>query len=232
MTPQKQLFMHDPDNGVWGDCFRTALACLLDRRPESVPHFNDRTDGRDSYKVAELVSEWVRAEGLHLISIQFEGSVPIDMVLASAQVACTGLPFLLSGQSSIGADHVVVCEGGKIVWDPSRIDSGIVGPMSNGMWLIEWLVAAPATTPTPEMLNLTRTEAKLYAVLLDRQPHTREELEKKGLEKRACSPNLVSQHVYRFRQKLLAHGLDVVSTRSKHGICGSYQLVQAAEAVQ
>ena len=37
MTPQNQLHKHDPANGVYGDCGRTAIACLLDLHPS--PHF-------------------------------------------------------------------------------------------------------------------------------------------------------------------------------------------------
>ena len=35
----KQLHKHDPDNGVWGDCHRTAIGCLLDIEPELIPNF-------------------------------------------------------------------------------------------------------------------------------------------------------------------------------------------------
>jgi hypothetical protein len=38
MTPHKQRFRHDPANGIYGDCWRTAIACLLDIQPEEIPH--------------------------------------------------------------------------------------------------------------------------------------------------------------------------------------------------
>ena len=41
MTPQTQLNKHDPANGVYGDCGRTVIACLLDLHPSEVPHFWD-----------------------------------------------------------------------------------------------------------------------------------------------------------------------------------------------
>jgi len=41
MRPQKQKFAHKPDEGVFGDCFRTALAAILDLDRDDVPHFNE-----------------------------------------------------------------------------------------------------------------------------------------------------------------------------------------------
>ena len=39
MTPQEQLIPHDPDNHIFGDCFRAVLASLLDKDCADVPHF-------------------------------------------------------------------------------------------------------------------------------------------------------------------------------------------------
>ena len=39
MTPQEQLILHDPDNHIFGDCFRAVLASLLDKDCKDVPHF-------------------------------------------------------------------------------------------------------------------------------------------------------------------------------------------------
>lgn len=140
MKLQKQLNMHDPDNGIYGDCLRTVFACLLDLDPQDVPHFNDRTDGRDAQEVGRLLNEWLRERGYALITTQYDGSSRLKDVLNAAAWGSFGMPFLLSGRSSLGSDHVVICHDGKIIWDPSRIDSGIVGPLSNGMWMVEWLV--------------------------------------------------------------------------------------------
>jgi hypothetical protein len=140
MRFQKQLNMHEPEKGIYGDCLRTVFACLLGLDPADVPHFGDRTDGRSDDDVGRMLSEWVREQGMVLITTQYGGAASLDDVLGAATWGSFGMPFLLSGRSGIGCDHVVICQGGKIIWDPSRIDSGIVGPMSNGMWWVEWLV--------------------------------------------------------------------------------------------
>ena len=36
-------------------------------------------------------------------------------------------------------NHTVICQGDRIVWDPSLTDAGIVGPMDNNYWFVEWL---------------------------------------------------------------------------------------------
>ena len=62
MKFHKQLYRHDPENGVWGDCYRTAWACLLDLEPEDVPHFCEGfTD--DGAATAKL-DAWLRERGL------------------------------------------------------------------------------------------------------------------------------------------------------------------------
>lgn len=48
----KQLLKHDPANGVYGDCFRTCIACLLERPVTEVPHFCD--GGKDDVWLEDL----------------------------------------------------------------------------------------------------------------------------------------------------------------------------------
>ena len=68
MTPHKQLNRHRPEEGVFGDCYRTAIACLLDLRPQDVPHVADTStmaeqdrrmrDGSPSVASRSSVSRW------------------------------------------------------------------------------------------------------------------------------------------------------------------------------
>jgi len=34
----KQKYLHDPGNGVIGDCYRTAIGCILEIDPMELPH--------------------------------------------------------------------------------------------------------------------------------------------------------------------------------------------------
>ena len=67
MTPHTQTILADPArndghdaDGNPGDCYRTAIACLLDLEPESVPHFVAAGEG----KWWDATQEWVKARGL------------------------------------------------------------------------------------------------------------------------------------------------------------------------
>lgn len=126
MTPHKQLFRHDPGNGVWGDCGRTAIACLLDLAPADVPHFYD--NGVRSDVARSSVDAWLAPRGLRLIEIPFPGAVGLDAVLAHQKAVNPGVHYILLGKSRTGVGHVVICRDGEIVHDPSLVDAGIVGP--------------------------------------------------------------------------------------------------------
>jgi hypothetical protein len=39
-------------------------------------------------------------------------------------------------------NHTVVCRGGRIEWDPSMDDAGIVGPCDDGFYWVTWLIPA------------------------------------------------------------------------------------------
>jgi hypothetical protein len=72
MTPYKQLVKHDPFNGQYGDCARTAIACLLNMHPSEVEHFLE--DGcADGEVFWRRVNGWLSARGafnlLHVIRL-------------------------------------------------------------------------------------------------------------------------------------------------------------------
>lgn len=138
MKFQKQRFMHKPEEGIYGDCFRTCLAILLSVDAEAVPHFM----GKGEFD-ALAYDNWLEEHNLHLIRIVFPGTESIESVMMSANIFGIGLPYILSGWSRTPSNHCVVCQGIEIVCDPSLTDAGIVGPMQNDgkeEWWIEWLV--------------------------------------------------------------------------------------------
>jgi len=142
---QKQLFRHDPENGVYGDCHRTAYACLLGLPASEVPHFADRGDA----EFTRREKEWLAENGFDIIAIPYPGGTKLDDILSSLETVNPGIPYILGGTSKNGCGHSVVCHCGRIVCDPSLDDSGIIGPMSDGYWWVTYLVQLPAqATPT------------------------------------------------------------------------------------
>lgn len=134
MRPLKQRFKHDPENGVWGDCYRAAFASVLELDLDDVPHFSDGgpSASMDTLERAEM---WLRERGLRTISITFTGDLR-EVLMTVGRLNGDDLIYLLSGTSRTGVNHTVVCQGSKIAHDPSLTDAGIAGPCDDGLY---WL---------------------------------------------------------------------------------------------
>ncbi len=137
MKFNKQLFRHDPDEGVYGDCHRTAIACVLDLEPSEVPHFFGDPEKNTETCFADIES-WLNNRGIASISVIYEGNRLSDVLstIGASNSRRPDLLYLLGGISRNGTGHTVVCRDGEIVWDPSLNDSGIVGPMSDGFYWV------------------------------------------------------------------------------------------------
>ena len=138
MLFNKQLYRHDPDNGVWGDCHRTAIACLLNLEPEQVPHFG--RNGAPAETFHRRVDVFLRCCGLDTFAVLYPGETSLEDVLATQGHLNPRNLYMLGGTSRTGCNHTVICRGGEIIWDPSLDDSGIIGPMDDGYWWISFLV--------------------------------------------------------------------------------------------
>lgn len=141
MIAHKQLYRHRPDDAIWGDCHRTAIASMLNKQtPTDVPHFGD--GGPDSEEFEKRVSEWLLTQNMVQVSIPFTGK--LDEVLLTVAKNANGVHYLLGGESKTGVDHTVVCQGEKIVHDPSLDGSGIIGPCADGFYWITFLCHSAA----------------------------------------------------------------------------------------
>jgi hypothetical protein len=154
VTPVKQLYRHDPDNGVFGDCFRAAIASVLDLRCEDVPHFMDKKPNRgESAGDAHLLCEtWLRQRGLTQINIVYPGAADLgDLLTSIKNTNYPGLYFLLAGRSRNDVNHNVVCVNGEIAWDPSIDNSGIVGPCDDGHYWVTFFGSTAASASAPNV---------------------------------------------------------------------------------
>lgn len=123
-----------------GDCFRTALACLLDvERLENVPHFfNDNPPADEGWNA---VREWLLVhKKLFMVTIPY--SSKLEDLLECMKFQNPGIFYLLQGRSEVD-DHVVICFEDKIIHDPAsyppRKDS-LVGPSSDGYYWVKFFV--------------------------------------------------------------------------------------------
>lgn len=140
MKYAKQLFRHAPEAvpAIYGDCHRTAIACLLDLDPREVPHFGAAAfdDPELFYKMER---EFLRSRGLAKYDVVYSGEFTLEQVLEHIGALNPGVRYLLGGKSRNGTHHTVVGCGGRIEWDPALDDSGIVGPCTDGYYWVSVL---------------------------------------------------------------------------------------------
>jgi hypothetical protein len=146
MWKQKQLFRHEPHNGINGDCWRTSLACLLEIPQYKVPHFL-QVEMETGYRAAQHIYDWLFDRDLHIVDIPI---YDIEQWFKFNAVQNPNTYYLLGGTSPRGWGHSVVALGGKVVWDPSKASDGdfansLTGPMSDGFYWASFIVPARVT---------------------------------------------------------------------------------------
>ena len=135
MTPHIQRIKHRPSEGQYGDCYRTAIACLLDMEPEEVPHFY----GKDMKEQDILASEWLLSQGYNIFTISFSGELTLDDLLYSVAFNNPNIYYLVTAASSV-TNHVFIAFNDKIVHDPSGRNETPSGPCDDNYYWIQVLV--------------------------------------------------------------------------------------------
>lgn len=142
MTPHHQLYKHSPENGVYGDCFRTCMACLLDLQPSEVPHWfqMDQSAPPDQVDAAYFaMRDWLRERGYGYFTAIYQGE--LETVLECMAYHNPGVYYMLCGSSG-SANHVVIGLGSQIVHDSNPEKPGLVGPCADGYYWVHLLVPA------------------------------------------------------------------------------------------
>jgi len=106
MKPVDQTKLHDPDNGIRGNCMAASLASILELPLSDVPEFEDMDE--DWWP---KLMKWLELLGFYLIQW-------------SEEVCLQGY-CLCSGMSERGVNHQVVYKNGKLVHDPHPSKTGI-----------------------------------------------------------------------------------------------------------
>lgn len=126
MTPQHQAFRHDPDNGVYGDCARTAFATLLGVHRDDVPHFaHDWPTGEVFW---QRISDWLRERGLRYFILPLIGELSSIRATIAAMNG-EDVAYIMGGTSPRGTGHFVVCRGSELFSDPSPEGGDIPEPI-------------------------------------------------------------------------------------------------------
>ena len=114
MIAHKQMIEHDPSNGRYGDCLKTAVASILDLPIDAVPDFNGPNYEWNDQN-AEL-REFAATLGLGYAALMLKGS-PEDVLRYMAVSFPQGV-YLMAGKSARGFYHTVICKGGEFLHDP------------------------------------------------------------------------------------------------------------------
>ena len=144
---QKQKYLHRPEKGEIGDCYRTAIACVLGVPRDSVPHFVEIYGWDNGDEVYAALLEWLKRErGMTILRFpiwHFDQGYEIALSTLLAWNPNAGR-FIFTGTSRNGTLHCVVAHAGEIEWDPAIDNSGIVGPASDGWFWAEFIVGVTA----------------------------------------------------------------------------------------
>lgn len=107
MKPIDQTKLHNPENGINGNCMAASFASILELPLSEVPKFEDM----GKKKWFRNLKDWLEKIGFTLLEWKEE----------------TWLPgyYLASGKSERGFDHTVVYKDGKLMHDPHPSRTGI-----------------------------------------------------------------------------------------------------------
>lgn len=137
---KQSIINHDPENGVFGDCYRTVIACMLDFESiEHVPHFGEGNPSSEEFW--GRVNEFLETRSLKLVRFGFSNR-DVEEVLFFMRRTNPGIEYIIGGASPRGFDHACIARDEKIIHDPHPSGGGIVGPDSEGFVTVEIIALA------------------------------------------------------------------------------------------
>jgi len=138
MLLHKQTIFHDPSNKIYGDCHRTAIACLLHLPVLEVPHFGQHF--LDPVKYHGVKETFLNSIGFTEFSVPFDSSFKLDDVLTTIGFYNPTMEYMISGYSDRDVNHTVLCRGTAMIHDPHPDNTFIIGPCDDHRWWVTTLV--------------------------------------------------------------------------------------------
>ncbi len=151
MKYHTQEHLYEPDKGMKGSCYPTVYACLLDLELHEVPYFhlfywtgkeklnlnhsfrkrflhdkpeeecmdNEKENYRHNISIADNLwdtvrSMWLASKGLREVFVRTPEECP------------KGEPYMVSGLSPRGIEHVVIFQNGEMIHDPHPSRDGLI----------------------------------------------------------------------------------------------------------
>lgn len=132
MKPVHCRVLHDPENGKYGDCLRACIASLLELDADDVPHFHHDDPGGE--EANRRMYEFLEGRGYVPFWSFFDGGASLDEILNAMQVHNFDVYYLLYHKTMSEMDHVVICKGGVVDFNPAWYPTTVAGPNSSGAW--------------------------------------------------------------------------------------------------
>ena len=124
MIPTQQTVMHDPANGVHGNCLSAVLASLLHIPIEKIPVFHDEE------RWIKDLNAWLRQYGLAYVLVSNTEFLEVQGI--------EGVWHEVAGITNRFADveHACVAKDGNLVFDPSIFNTGLHEIRSYGFFML------------------------------------------------------------------------------------------------
>lgn len=138
MTPVQCQVSGASDGSSYGDCVRACVATILDLPSEVVPHFYHDGDGDAGLK---RMREWLSERDRALFIAAYAGQYTLYDVLTTIGAQNPDATYMLFGATASGENHCVVCQGDKVVWNPSWGKTPLVRETDAGVWVVGVIAA-------------------------------------------------------------------------------------------
>lgn len=134
MKPTTQTILHDPENGLHGNCFSAVLASLLHLPIGSIPVFSDSEDWRKE------VNDFLRPYGLAYMIVS-------DFDTYCEENGISGCHHQVAGFTKRSGDvwHACVAADGHLIFDPHPSRDGLTEAKAHGVFLTlhPWRLTEP-----------------------------------------------------------------------------------------
>lgn len=118
MIPVNQEIIHDPENGIYGDCMRACIASLLELPISEIPHFLHDNCKHDIFQ--KRIGDFLFSKGYSLLCLdEFE-------VQNFHFYYQEGIHHIISGYTERGTYHAVIGLDGKVIHDPHPSKLGLL----------------------------------------------------------------------------------------------------------
>lgn len=146
----KQAYIHDPENGLYDDSFRTLISWLLRLNRDAVPNFAD--GGVSDLRLFGIASNWLQQNHqLSLFTAPF--LPPISSILSTIGRLNPRTYYILTGTDVGAVLHSVLCINSKIVHDPAISGRPLSHTTFSGRFFVSTLVPCRTSVTRPPPAN-------------------------------------------------------------------------------